>query len=376
MSACTWKLRVAHLTSVHPRYDTRIFIKQCCSLVRQGYDVSLVVADGRGDELQKGVKIIDVGCPKGRFDRVMRTTRRVLNKAISLDADLFHLHDPELIIAGLYLKRLGKKVVFDSHEDVPRQILGKPYLPQPFRRALSMAMDRFERFACPRLDGVIAATPYIRDKFVALGARSVDINNFPIMDELAVTLPWSEKKLEVSYIGGLEATRGIREIIRACELLHSSARLNMAGRFTDPELEKEMKGRPGWGRVNPLGYLDRAGVRETLAHSMAGLVTLHPIVNYFDALPVKMFEYMAAGIPVIASDFPLWREIVMSNECGVCIDPLDPAAIAEAIDYLVTHPDVASRMGMNGRAAVAARYNWANEEQKMLAFYASITGNG
>lgn len=372
MSADIPKLRVVHLTSVHPRYDTRIFIKQCRSLVRRGYDVSLVVADGRGDELQAGVKIIDVGCPKGRFDRVMRTTWRVLKKATSLNADLFHLHDPELIIAGLNLKRLGKKVVFDSHEDVPRQILGKPYLPQPLRRVLSMAMERFERLACPRLDGVIAATPYIRDKFVALGARSVDINNFPIMDELAVTLPWSEKKLEVCYIGGLEVTRGIREIVRACESLHSSARLNLAGRFTDPELEKELKACPGWGRVNLLGYLDRTGVGETLEHSMAGLVTLHPIVNYLDALPVKMFEYMAAGIAVIASDFPLWREIVMRNECGVCIDPLDPVAIAEAIDYLVTHPDVSSRMGMNGRAAVAARYNWTKEEQKLLAFYSSI----
>ena len=121
-------------------------------------------------------------------------------------------------------------------------------------------------------------------------------------------------------------------------------------------MEREVKARPGWGRVNELGYVNRQGVRETLGRSVAGLVTLHPIVNYLDALPVKMFEYMAAGIPVIASNFPLWRGIIEGNECGLCVDPLDSGAIAEAIDYLVNHPEEACRMGGNGRMAISTRY--------------------
>ena len=364
--------RAVHLTSVHPRYDTRIFIKQCRSLAGHGYEVTLVVADGNGDEFKDGVRIVDVGKPFGRLDRVLGITRRVFRKAIEQDADIYHLHDPELLPAGLRLKRLGRLVVFDSHEDVPRQILGKSYLPPVVRGMLSRWMDRYERHACPRMDGIIAATPFIRDKFLGMHARTVDINNFPILGELDVPVPWTQKQTEVSYIGGLGAIRGVREIVRAGELLRSYARINLAGRFSERDVEREVKAKPGWSRVNELGFLDRQGVRDVLRRSVAGLVTLHPIINYLDALPVKMFEYMAVGIPVIASDFPLWRKIIESNKCGLLINPLNPSAIAEAIDYLVTHPENAQLMGANGHKAVVQLYNWQIEEEKLFAFYEQL----
>jgi glycosyltransferase involved in cell wall biosynthesis len=129
---------------------------------------------------------------------------------------------------------------------------------------------------------------------------------------------------------------------------------------------------PGWQAVNEQGFVDRAGVRQVLGRSVAGLVTFHSLPNHIDAQPNKMFEYMSAGIPVIASDFPLWREIVLGNECGLCVDPMDAAAIAKAIDYLVQHPDEARQMGENGRRAVLERYNWSVEEAKLLGFYNQI----
>ena len=121
------------------------------------------------------------------------------------------------------------------------------------------------------------------------------------------------------------------------------------------------------------GWLDRQGVKTVLNESFAGLVTLHPIVNYLDALPVKMFEYMAAGLPVIASNFALWKQIIEGNQCGLCVDPLNPKAIAEAIDYLVTHPEEAEKMGLNGQRAVQELYNWGNEERKLIQLYESLT---
>jgi glycosyltransferase involved in cell wall biosynthesis len=365
-------IKIIHLTSVHSRNDIRIFIKQCFSLAVHNYDVTLVVADGQGDEIKDNVRIIDVGHLSGRLNRILKTTRRVLKMAIELDADLYHLHDPELIPAGLKLKRLGKKVVFDSHEDVPKQLLGKPYLNPFLLRMLSGVFSLFEGYACPRFDAIVAATPFIRDKFLAINSNSIDINNYPLLGELDGAAPWEGKRYEVCYVGGIAKIRGIREIVRACEFLQTPVRLNLAGRFSKPDIEAEVKSYSGWARVNELGFLDRAGVRGVLAQSVAGLVTFHPAPNHIDAQPNKMFEYMSAGIPVIASGFPFWREIIEGNGCGLCVDPLDPPAIAEAIDFLVTNPDRARQMGENGRNAVHGRYNWSVEEQKLLNLYKNL----
>ena len=365
-------MRIVHLSSVHSRSDTRIFIKQCRSLAAHGYDVTLVVADGKGDEYKDGVRIMDVGRLAGRLNRMVKTTRNVLDRAVALDADVYHLHDPELIPVGLKLKQWKKIVVFDSHEDVPKQLHGKPYLGPIARRVLPRVMGLFERQACSRFNGIVAATPSIRDKFLTINRHTVDVNNFPLLGELDTSVPWGHKAREVCYVGAIGANRGIREIVRACEFLTSSARLNLGGSFSEPDLKQEVQAYPGWSCVNELGYLTRDDVRRVLSRSVAGLVTLHPAINYLDALPVKMFEYMAAGIPVIASDFPLWRGIVERNGCGLCVNPLDPRAIASAIDYLVMNPDLARSMGENGRRLVLQEYNWSAEERKLLGFYAAL----
>jgi glycosyltransferase involved in cell wall biosynthesis len=365
-------MHVAHLTSVHARDDTRIFLKQCRSLAANGYRVSLIVADGKGDERRDGVHILDVGRSAGRLGRMTGAARRVFRRAAELDADICHLHDPELLPFGLLLKRRGAAVVFDAHEDLAKQIMDKPYLHPWSRAAVSAAVGSFERFACARLDAVVTATPAIRRRFQGQGIKAVDINNFPLPGELETPTDWRRKAREVCYVGSIAVSRGIREIVRACALSRSGVRLNLGGRFVDRELEAELKRSPGWRSVNELGYLDRGGVREVLGRSIAGLVTLHPTSAYLNSLPVKMFEYMSAGLPVIASDFPLWREIVEGSNCGLLVDPHDPAAIADAIDCLAENPALAEEMGARGRAAVATRYNWAAEEAKLLALYASL----
>jgi glycosyltransferase involved in cell wall biosynthesis len=365
-------VRVAHLTSAHPRDDIRVFLKECRSLAAHGHEVVLVVADGRGEEVRDGVSIADVGSSSGRLDRMFKVTRRVWQKAVALDADIYHLHDPELLPVGLKLKRRGKKVVFDAHEDVPKQILGKHYLHPWVRLVLSWGFAHFEHYVCARLDGIVTATPHIRDKFLAINPRSVDINNFPMIGELESAVTWQDKADEVCYVGSIAQIRGVKELVRAMELTRTSARLTLVGGFAEVQVEAEVRTYPGWGRVDARGVQGRQGVRDVLGRSVAGMVTLHPASNYLDSLPIKMFEYMSAGIPVIASDFGLLRTIIQESQCGLCVDPMDPTAIASAIDHLVSHPDQAEKMGRNGRQAVLARYNWAREEANLIKFYDQV----
>lgn len=365
-------MKVAHLTSAHPRDDVRIFLKECRSLAGAGHTVTLVVADGLGHQRVDGVDIVDVGAPTGRLSRMIRTRARVLKAALEIKADIYHMHDPELLPLCAPLARRGHRVLFDAHEDVPKQILSKHYLPIPLRRLVAWSFARYERHVCSGIDGVIAATPAIREKFQQIAVNVVDVNNFPLLGELDVPSAAEPGDGDICYVGGIASIRGIREIVEAVALCQQPAHLHLVGRFSEPDVESDVKSRPAWCRVTHWGQQDRQGVRAVLGRSRVGLVTLHPMANYLESLPIKMFEYMAAGLPVIASDFPLWRTIIEQADCGVCVNPLNPQEIAASIDTLLGDPARAQAMGENGRRAVHERFNWTVEEGKLLSLYASL----
>jgi glycosyltransferase involved in cell wall biosynthesis len=344
----------------------------CCSLVAHGHQVTLLVADGKGDEIHSGVSIRDVGQSKSRVSKLFFAPTRILSLARHLDADIFHFHDPALLPAASKLKGMGRIVVFDSHEDIPQQLLSKPYLNKPALAVLAKVYGLYQYLICRKLDGVVCATPTIQKKFLAINDNSIAINNYPLLNELDSQIAWEGKQKQVCYIGGISEMRGIRVLLEAMSMVKSAVKLNLCGMFSDPILERKCKDMPGWKVVNEYGQISRSGVRDVLGTSLAGLVTLFPTPNHINSQPIKMFEYMSAGIPVIASKFPLWREIVEANHCGICVDPYSPTEIASAIDYLSMHPSVACQMGENGRRAVVEMYNWGTEEKKLVAYYAGI----
>jgi glycosyltransferase involved in cell wall biosynthesis len=360
------------MTSVHPRDDIRIFVKECISLSRHGYNVSLVVADGGGDELKNGVQIIDAGIKSGsRISRMTKTVKNVFNKAIELNGDVYHFHDPELIPVALKLKKKFKKIViYDVHEDVPKQILLKDWIPKLLRRIISLIVIIVESYAVRKLDFVIAATPNIQNRFKKLGINSVDINNYPLPGELDKNSTIKRKDIAVCYIGGLTKIRGIKELVEAMNYV--DGKLYLAGEFNEPGFKSELESMAGWKNVKYYGYLSRSEVADLMARCKAGVVTFHPAPNHVDAQPNKMFEYMSAGLPVIASDFPLWEEIIEGSECGICVDPQNPEDIADSIQYLIDNSQHAEQMGKNGIKAVKKKYNWDIENKKLINIYENI----
>jgi hypothetical protein len=233
-------------------------------------------------------------------------------------------------------------------------------------------VEKIEIFASQRFDGIVAATPHISKRFSGYGCRSVvNVNNYPLKDELYTGQSrWENKQPVVCYAGIISDIRGIYEMVAAAG--KAGTGLILAGKFATDQQRIKAMGIDGWNLVDELGQVERDTVRNVLSKSMAGLVLFHPIPNHIEAQPNKMFEYMSAGIPVIASDFPLWREIVEGNSCGICVNPLDVQAISAAIRWIVEHPDEARKMGENGRRAVETKYNWEAEFKKLLVLYGDL----
>ena len=148
------------------------------------------------------------------------------------------------------------------------------------------------------------------------------------------------------------------------------AELELVGTFSPAPLEGALGLEEAWSRVVYHGRQERDGVAAALSRARVGLVVLQPRPNYLEALPVKLFEYMAAGIPCVASDFPLWREIIETAQCGLLVDPGDPEAIAAAVAWLLENESDAREMGQRGREAVENVYNWEGEARRLVDLYA------
>jgi glycosyltransferase involved in cell wall biosynthesis len=362
------------MTTVHAADDMRIFAKECRALRDAGYDVHLVAARA-ADGVSDGVRTWGVGRPRSQR-RVVRMTSvvgRVYRRARALDADLYHFHDPELLPAALALQRRGAHVVYDAHEDLAAAMLDKPWLSRRLRRPLARITGSLEPAAAGRLAAVVTATPAIAERFSAVGAEVVVVNNYPRLAEFTASLPPEVgKERAVCYVGGISPIRGITTMVEA--IAATDARLLLAGAFDPPTLPERLQASPGWRQVVNLGLVGRSEVAALFARAVAGVVVFLPAANHLRAQPTKMFEYMAAGLPVVASDFPLWREIVEGNDCGICVDPTSAPALAKAIRWLVDHPDDARRMGENGRRAVRAAYNWEHEAARLVELYRRILG--
>lgn len=368
---------IIHFTTVHPRTDTRIRVKQVATLARElDENVALYVQDGQGDERDEkgGFDIHDTGArPKSRLSRMVKGGWRMYRAVRRARPKIAQFHDPELIPWGVLLSFSGIKVIYDSHEDLAFQILHKGYLPSWSRKPLAWMSSRFESLACKAFAGAIAVMPFTAKRFMC--KNTIIVTNYPSLDEFSDLKPEGTQSRDnrFIYVGGITRVRGVCEMVDAIEKIQApDSTLALLGSFSPASLEEENKAKPGWAHVDFKGWSPRDVVAFELGRARVGLVLLHPTPQYVQAYPVKMFEYMAAGLPVIASDFPLWKEIFDEIPCGIQVDPRDPEAIARAMDWMLTHPEEATEMGRLGRKAIEEIYNWGPEGEKLVALYRAL----
>lgn len=358
-------MRVAHLTSVHPRYDSRIFWKQCRSLAAVGHDVTLVVADGLPDEVRDGVKIAGVKRASGRLGRMSYSVRNVLRSALVLNADLYHLHDPELLTIARRLKREGRRVIFDAHEDLTGQILHKHYLPKPVRTIVSRAYHRFEQSTVAIIDGVVTATEGLMPPYAGIARHHEVVENFAILANFPDRTP-DFSSLRILHAGALTDSRGLQNMVRLASALPEGDRLILAGRLESATPVGAL------GSAEYLGLLDQERLAEEYKKANVGLILYKPLGQYQMATAIKLYEYMAAGIPIIVPDQGEWPELIRSIDCGLAVDVEDVNAQLKALEWLRQNPGIAFRMGKNGRCYALQNASWESSFKKLQTFYADI----
>ena len=361
-------MKVFHITSVHPRYDTRIFKKECISLANAGYDVSLIVCDGQGDEILDKVRILDIG-NYNRGNRIRRflIAPKKIKKIVleNKNVAVVHFHDPELIFLGKDLTKKGIKVIYDSHENVPKQIMSKPYIPVFARRIISNIVNKLELSSVKKIAAVVTVTEEIQQRFHKINKNTVLVRNYPIIASFSEP-DYRKKNMSFLYAGGVTKIRGALEMSKAGELAQEKIKYYGPIESAIESTLKESSGCDIFGNV-----LQEKLIME-YQKSSVGLCVLHKVPNYLDSYPIKLFEYMASGMAVISSDIPMWKEIIEKFKCGICVNPSDVEEIAKTIIYMKEHPKEVEQMGRNGRKAVEDCFSWENESIVLDNLYKTL----
>jgi len=364
-------IKVCHMTSAHDRYDVRIFEKECSSLAKYGYEVSLVVNDNIKNEIKDNVNIVTTGfVSKNRLQRMIFSTKEIYKKAIELNCDIYHFHDPELLPIGHKLKKLGKKVIFDSHEDVAKQIMDKTWIPKLFRKIISLIYAGYEKKIVKSIDAVISVSPQFIEVFAKYNTNATLITNYPI---IAINNEVQSKPESfICFAGGISKQWNHEKIIEAISNIEG-LRYIIAGSIDNSYMEY-LQTISGWGKVDYLGVISHEDVQKLYAKSMIGVA-----INFSNQIKgigtlgnTKLFEFMEAKLPVVCSDYVLWKEVIDKYKCGICVNPQNTKEIEKALRYLVDNPQEAIAMGENGRKAVEKQYNWKVEEKKLIALYQNI----
>lgn len=350
----------------HKPFDTRIFHKEAKSLQRAGRDVVIIIPHTES-VVHEDIKVVAVPLPGKGWEQLVLCPWRIFRLALSQPVNsIFHIHDSELLLVGLGLKLFRRTVIYDAHEDTPLQISYQHWIPRLIKKPYEWFYRVLEKCSGWWFDAIIVAEPVIA-KYFPQGKVTL-IRNFPIRASFPNEVAYAERSKALVYVGLLSKARGVVEMLRAHEIASKSVKIGftMGGKFAPASLENELL--PGH-EVEYLSWLPYQEMVKTLYHSSIGIIVPHPIVRYKTNYPVKLFEYMAAGLPVIVSEEGESAAFVREANAGVLVDPLNVEKIAEAIVRLVSNPDLAAEMGRRGRNLIFEKYNWEGESEKLLQLY-------
>ena len=363
--------RVVHMTTVHHPYDPRIYYKQCLSLKKAGFDVTLIAQGDTNDQRVKSVNHIRLKKYQSRIKRMLFGVFSAYKEAKKLQADIYHFHDPELLIVGWLLKKKDNIVIYDIHEDYVTSILQKKYLPKVLRRFLASVYKLLEKWLTRKME-LCLAEKYYQEIY----PQGKCILNYPAYDQRLAHHQWDEQSVtsKLLYTGNVTEDRGAL-IHAALPLLDEHLSVYFVGKCSSDLAEKMYDVAEHKHEQIIIEGIDQFVKKERIEEMymqhrwLAGIALFPPTEHYMRKELTKFFEYMVAGIPIICSNFPVWKAFIDRYQCGIAVDPYNKDEIREALHYLRTHPDQAKQMGENGKRSVLNELNWYAEAKKLIQWY-------
>lgn len=350
----------------HRAFDPRVFQKEARSLAKAGFDVTYVVPHDK-DEERDGVKILSVPrYPKG-WKKLITSPWLIYKRAMQCPRDsIFHLHDSELLWIGVLMKLRGRRLLYDAHEDTPEQITYQHWIPALLRKPYAWFYYLLEKLCGRWFDAIIVAEPVIAKYFPP--SKITLVRNFPIAAQFQEPSPYFSRSKKIIYAGLVSRARGAMEMAEAAKIAKATHDFTMifAGDFSPLGLREEVTGK---FPVEDIPWMDSSQIVKLMMDSRAGMIVPHPIDRYKSNYPVKVFEYMIAAMPAIASKHGESARFVLEAEAGIVVDPLNPTEIADAIRWILDHPEEAAEMGKRGRQLILSKYNWEEESKKLVNLY-------
>jgi len=364
--------KVCHIISGFYRNNERIFWKQCRSLVHAGYDVTLLTNDGGKEETVAGVKIVATGFTfSNRFQRILLSKELNYKKVLEINPDIIQIHEPAFIPLGLKFIKHGKKLIYDSHEDFPRQILEKDWIPGLLRRPLSKLAEIYFIRTLKKYDAVIAVTPHIAESLKKASNNVHCVTNYPIVDN-SMGIPSLDEYLRrdnlLCYAGTVYTCSLQDRIITAIKGLHN-LNYTIVGNIDD-DYKAYLLSNFDTQNVNFKDHVPREKLMDIYKNATIGMAIFDYLPNVGYKMGTlgsnKFFEYMCFSLPVICTDFILWKKIIDKYKCGICVKSNNIDEIRSAVKYLIENKEEAYQMGQNARRAILEECNWDTQEKIYL----------
>ena len=373
--------KVCIISTVHNALDNRIFYKEALSLEKAGFEVSLIAVHDKPDTLH-GISILPL--PRLSRSRRPKLWWKVIHLALSNRADIFHIHDPELLLVSPLIRLLTRKpVIYDIHEANADFIETKEDIPNTLRQILAWSFRWFEPIMARFQSGLIFADDQVAKIFAHVNLPKTTLFNFPersFLDNAFVLSQQSQGHQPiVLHLGGQKRFRGTDLMLDSFQQVLEAipqAQLVLVGPFSPASLESEFRlevdRRNMTGSITITGQVPFVEVSKYLVQASVGWIPWLPVAKNLKNIPTKLFEYQAFAIPVVSSDLPSTQPFIEHRKTGLLVTADDPSAHANAIIELLTHQEYASVLGKNGQEAVREHYCWSDMEPRLLGLYQRI----